>query len=1028
MPWSKLDSIQSRGSQAEKPGSLGNLHATRELTLSQFFTPNWLTSFLWDSIKPAFSSNHYYSLFDNSVGSAGLFRYANPSQFSLNGIDTDRELINQVTKILDKTEFSLDLQCAAMENVVLGEFSCGIINPPFSITLSSANLTPFPGVTCFGRFGPDTSALSHLYSLMQALTHCDIVAAIVPRSVLPVLENIEPYYERLSAVFTLPNNTFRDENVDSVDIVLLIFNAISRQGDIIYRTIDPQSKAESIPGLHCRYQRALGTGRHIQVLGADNSKSVVILPPTDDKRVLMTRANRHIKLRFFDGATEANVFNKIYRARLFSTTKHRYPSTTKYSGQHLLNLDVIVLQDDPFSHLENLKDLISSVGGIPFVMPDLKFGLRAMIKQHKKMMVPFGRTVYRKGTPSFTAKARKMGLLNHHQTGAAVSFGEQVNVLRVSQGFEVTCKKGVFTCDHDRFFGIFDMEGEAKTADYWEEVCPPIKSNYPQEIAAIETKAKSLGLDKWLTWDFQFNDLCEHAFRKKGSLCAYFMGLGKSRMILSLSLLLNGYSLVIVKSRLLDEMQREIDTLNIPKEQYHFIHSLSDLDNLKKINIISYERLRRPIDKRFPKFTIARRAKNIFSNILADEGSSMSSLTSNQSHEIRLLGGKRKIAFDGSMFSEYARQAMGLACWVFGESRSYQPYSLRGEYIERNLINGAFKQKTGRQTFLDHFSCFEWVTREFEQTEKGAKREVPRINPNNLDMFRDWISPIIKRRVQQEPAVKKHVTFPIPEMIPPMLLDWDYDHLTLYIKAVEDFANWYKNYVENQNENKRGLSLVIILARLEACFKACNVPSAVEGFASPYTKLTSKDRACIELVKSLIDRGRRPIVFARSPITLERLSIELTKAGISNLVFTGKETIKKRLARLNKEIRNGNCQVMLASMGSSQDGLNLHQMDTALFYNRSFVKRVEEQCVYRIVRPLQKSKVEVYTLILKGSIDLYMSQLIEWKNIANSAGIDFGEQPIEEDFAHFDNFIHQFLESVPALKNQLHDSKYSSVA
>src|SRR5690606_32770694 len=120
-----------------------------------------------------------------------------------------------------------------------------------------------------------------------------------------------------------------------------------------------------------------------------------------------------------------------------------------------------------------------------------------------------------------------------------------------------------------------------------------------------------------------------------------------------------------------------------------------------------------------------------------------------------------------------------------------------------------------------------------------AKREVPKINGAFLGQFRAWLSPIVKRRVQQEPAVARYVKFPVPTLHEPISLDWDFEHLLLYIKAVEDFAQWYRDYAEAQNADGKALNLTIILARLEACFKAANVPSSVSGFAQPYVGLTS---------------------------------------------------------------------------------------------------------------------------------------------------------------------------------------------
>ena len=278
---------------------------------------------------------------------------------------------------------------------------------------------------------------------------------------------------------------------------------------------------------------------------------------------------------------------------------------------------------------------------------------------------------------------------------------------------------------------------------------------------------------------------------------------------------------------------------------------------------------------------------------------------------------------------------------------------------------------------------------------------------------------MIKRRVQQEPAVSKYVKFPVPELRQPIEIDWDMDHLLLYIKTVEEFATWYKRYAKERGEEGKGLNLTMILARLEACFKATNVPSAVSGYGIAFRGLTTKEIVCLDLIERQVKQGLRPIVFARNPVVLHRLSAELNKRNITNLVFTGEETIDKRIVKLNARIREGNDEVMLASLGVTQDGLNLPQLNSVIFYNRSYSSRTEYQSIYRLIRPQQKNQVSVNFLHLKGSIDQYMAQLITWKTLASEAGLDYGEQNNQGEFTHFNAFIYRFINSLPELKEKL---------
>lgn len=1029
--WDALDSLESRGSQAEKAGSLGALHAKRKETLSQFFTPSWVVSFIWESIKPAFDESKYYSLFDNSIGAASMFRCANPDQFSINGLDVDSDLVQSVSKVLDDSGFTIDLCNVGMEQADLWRYSAALINPPFSIPLSSPFLTPYKGVTHYGKLGADTSALSHEYALVQALENCDIVAAVVPRSTTNKLNEITEHHTRLMAVYQLPNDCFSDENVKNVRVDLLIFGSMQNtytNEKVIYEVIDSKSIAVPLKNICCRSEQALST-RAISVIGSDNTAPVITIPATADKRVVLTRAGRNIKLKFADGATQAKVLNALYDTRLYSTNGHRYPAKTKYSGQYKLNIDTLLLQNCPFEALDKVMAQISAAGGRPILDQNLFYGIRSLLKEHKKMSMPFGRTVYRKQSPSFNATAKKMSLLNSHQRGAVVAMGEVVTATRNEAGFSIKSERGVFDCEHDKFFSIFEPEASAMSQCYWEEITPPIKNSFPQEIKSLETKAKQLGLDKWLDLDFQFEDLCELAFKPKGAICGWQMALGKTRLALALALLSPGNTLIIVKSRLVNELEREMEVLGLDKTEVNTIRCEADTRDLKKINLVSYERIKRPLNKRFPKITLARRLKNRVDTIIADEGGVLANENSQQTREIIRIGAQKTYIFDGTPCPNYPREMLALACRVAGQERSYQPYSIGNKgYIYTDLFHCAHEQPTGRNSFLNDFICFDWATNEFLDTGKGAKREIPKIKAEGIPVFRRWVSSFIKRRVQQEPAVTKHIDFPVPTLHPPITLDWDFEHLVLYIKAVEDFARWYEEYTKQMQLSQKGLNLTMILARLEACFKAANVPSTVSGFASPYHKQTSKERACVDLIKQEVEKGRRPIVFARNPSALKRLSGYLNDLGITNLVFTGEDTIAKRTKKLNEQIREGDVQVLLASIGVTQDGLNLHQLNTFIFYNRSYKAREEFQGIYRLIRPQQKDDVYGYFLHLQGSIDEYMGQLIEWKALASEAGLDYGEQPDDEEFIHFDAFIYSFLESLPALKEKLKETKQQKAA
>lgn len=729
----ELDKIQSKGSTASKAGSLAALHDKRKETLSQFFTPDWLVRFIWQTMAPAFVSEGRYRLLDNSVGSAGMFRYADPARFHLCGLDVDGHLVETVSEILDGNGYMLDLVRGGMESVEMDKFSASLINPPFSIPLSSPFLKPYPGVTHYGKYGPDTSAVSHEYALAQALSHCDIVAAVVPATVQALVKQSSAMAERLRAVFELPVNTFKEENVESVNTVLMIFGkrlqgpAANAPENIRIKTgaINESSVPPTLFQLSCRSVDDLGHSRNpIRVIGVEPSKPIITTPITGDKAVILKRAGRWIKLEFCDGATEGRVKNALYRTRLFSDQLHKYPAKTRYAGQFQLNLDVISMQDDPFRALNSVCDIIRSARGEPVVTRQLIDGIQSIMVENKKMGIPFGRTVFRKGTPEFKATANRMALINRSEKGAVVSKNESVRVKRVESGFVVQTGRGEFACDHDTFFALFTPEKTVVDAGYWEEIYPPIENKFPKEIGRLKANAAALGIDQWLTWNYQLDDLCELAFKPNGAICGWQMALGKSRLAISLALLLNGKSLIVLKSRLVPEMVNELKTLGIT--DYKVVKSKADTEQLGKVNIVSYERLKRAVDPRTPKLTLAKFLRKKIKNVLCDEGGLLANYFSQQSRAVWCLGARRKYILDGTPCPNYPREMQNLAAFVAGQERAYQPYSMNGGFIEKRLFNGAEFQPTGRDEFTRRYVTLEWATNEFlDSHERGAKREVP---------------------------------------------------------------------------------------------------------------------------------------------------------------------------------------------------------------------------------------------------------------------------------------------------------------
>lgn len=1011
----KLKQHKSLGSLAERPGSLGNLHETRKNTLSQFFTPLWLVKKIYkaiDTCKTEYARP--ISIFDNSCGSGRFFAYADAKKHSIHGVDIEESAISLLENQANENGIPCEFVTASMVDVRLGSFDFGFINPPFSIHLDSPFIKHEKGVTCYGKFGPDTSTTSHAFALTQALRCCSVVVALIPRTLTLAIQNneIPKAKKHLTHIYALPKNTFEDEGITSITCDLCVFDTRLTTKNTITQPLTEDDQLMPISGV-LPHTRAMITNRHIDV-----KTPVITLPVTGDNTVILRRKGRTIDLDFNCGLMQAKAMNAIYRERLFSTSEHRYPKTTKYRGQHLLDMYVLASQQDPIKALKQLEIRLSTFGANVIIKPCVIHGLKAIKRHEDRQSAPFSHTIYQQTIKPLTAKAKRFGLLTSKPADGVVKMGQEYVVNRTEKGFLINLSNEQKTeVEHDQFFNLFALGDKDANSGNWVEKYGSLALKHPSHFNQLANKATRLGLKEWLTFeDYQLTDLLELAFKPRGAVCGWEMGLGKARLTLALCMMGGSHNLLVVKSRLVDEMLKECKSLNLDPSLFQVLKTEQDCKHLKKINIVSYDRAKAVL-KGHKKKSIAKLLRGRIHTLCADEGGLLSNPNSAQSRAIAIINPKKRYAFDGTPIANYVRHMLPLCEWTHGHSRPSQPYSSRGEYFYPNLINGARYQQTGIKAFADSFVCVAWATSEFtDSLTAGAKREIPKIN--NVVEFRNWISGSVKRRVQQEPAVRKYVKFPIPTLHEPDVVEWKGDgHLNHYIRVVDYFATWYSDQLKKANNTGKNVNLAIVLAKLDAAFKAIQRPEDMGSYPKNYYGANAKDDWCINSIQREVNQGNRTIVYARNPMVLERLSKQLDEINISNMVFTGQENITKRNKRLDSEFREGDKQVLLASIGAAQDGLNLYQANSVVFYNRSFNAREEFQAIARVLRPQQTKEVNVFFGHARGSLDVYQAQMINWKQESTKSGLDYGSFDADQhSFVHYSTFFERFINSSDELK------------
>lgn len=1014
--YTPLRQLESLGSNKSKIRNLGDLAAARRVHLSQFFTPDEAASWMWQFVKDL----PLTSILDNSIGSGRLLQFADPDKHTLYGVDVHSTTVDEVKRVVSEAGFVCEILCAGMEDVRPIGMDCAIINPPFSITLESTGLKAEPGFTRMGRLGPDTSATSDEYAVIQALKAARIVIALVSRSSAVAIRSADGCWaskrvqSRLRGVFDLPAKTFRDENANILTSVV-VFGEGARKRSVLHQTLetldvlppnldllDPQSTVTRVAQL--RYQLL------------DASTPTINMPVTGDKRVFIALDGRKIKLRYFCGFVQAMVANAILEKQIFSTEQHRLPKGVHFDGQGKLDVEAYLLQDDPIATFNVFVESIRVAGGDPIVNAGVFETIAKKTRRLKRATIPLKHTVWGSGASNMrnvSGRARKTHNVDPTKwISPVIAVNELVEFTREEGGRYRYKKSG-------KFFeiSIDDLETNYVLDDAredWQIVHEGLLKEYPVEAARLRKRAIDLGIDKFLTWDFQMDDLIEATMKPSGCILAWQQACGKSRLNVAM-ILLSGvrHGLIVVESRLIDEMIVQLRRIGIDEAKVCVIDAPEKLTQLAQINLVSYERLRMLVDNKLSKrITYAHRLRRRIGLVCADEGERLANFDSNQSRALFQLAARKRYISTGTPLANYPRDIHGLLLFTAGDGTAAQNYGHRNGFLEQWWISSMRHASRGVDKIRDHYVVVEWCTHEFsESLREGAKREIPKIA--NVEIFRKWLAPHVKRRLTAEPEVAKFIQIPQADF-ETVEVPWDSKHLAFYMAAADDFVKWYRD----RNESEKRNNLAVILAKLQAVQTALNIPQNGIAGLGIYDALTSKQRAVRDYLISLSAQGKESLLYCESPATVRLLHHELASQGIKSVQFHGQIPIKQRVKAKDDQFIAGNADHLLATKASAKAGYNVPQADIVVFYDRSWSAKTEGQAMARPMRVERKEPVKVVYFHLPGSLDIYQDQMVAFKDDSARAGLDWATpEKDDEEFLHLSTVLQNFVDDLANLHN-----------
>lgn len=167
-------------------------------------------------------------------------------------------------------------------------------------------------------------------------------------------------------------------------------------------------------------------------------------------------------------------------------------------------------------------------------------------------------------------------------------------------------------------------------------------------------------------------------------------------------------------------------------------------------------------------------------------------------------------------------------------------------------------------------------------------------------------------------------------------------------------------------------SQITILDALLKMRQVCCDPQLVKLKAAREVTESAKRERCLELVDTLVEEGRRILVFSQFVTMLDILSENLKEQKVEHLMLTGKTRQRDKVI---DRFQQGKVPVFLISLKAGGAGLNLTAADTVIIYDPWWNPAAEAQAMDRTHRIGQTRSVFVYRLLADKTLETSIQEM-----------------------------------------------------
>ena len=231
------------------------------------------------------------------------------------------------------------------------------------------------------------------------------------------------------------------------------------------------------------------------------------------------------------------------------------------------------------------------------------------------------------------------------------------------------------------------------------------------------------------------------------------------------------------------------------------------------------------------------------------------------------------------------------------------------------------------------------------------------------------IHPFVLRRDKQEVATELP-----PKTTIVSTIEFESSQARLYESVRSAMSEKVAQLLQQKGLKKSRIEILDALLKLR---QVCCDPRLVKLDSARKVKHSAKLERLLQMLETLLNEGRKILVFSQFVSMLSLIEDELKKRSVTYTKLTGRT--RKRDEAI-QHFQSGDASVFLISLKAGGVGLNLTAADTVIHYDPWWNPAVENQATDRAYRIGQDKPVFVYKLVAQNTIEEKILELQEKKS------------------------------------------------